>query len=313
MRPLHGGDARLCGAGACGLVGAVAMRTERMDSAAFEVLEPYGPPAPVLVSAPHSGTLLPAEVAATLVADGATVAALDDGPVHRLFADAPALGVTVLVARFRRVCADLNRDPCEMAPDAVEGLPVGLRPRVTARARVGLGVIPTRAGPAALVRTPLSTAAFVHRLARYWEPYHRELQRRLRRLAERFGTVLLLDVHSMPTSAAGEGGRLVDVCIGDRFARSAHPALSRAAFDHFARHGLRVARNSPFAGGFITRHYGRPERGIHALQLEFRRALFLDETRLEPHAGTGALAATCRGLLERLLAERERLAVAPAA
>ncbi len=313
MRRTHGTGARLCGAGACGHVDAVAMRTERMDDAAYEILEPDGPPAPVLISAPHSGTLLPAEVAATLRADSATVAALDDGPVHRLFADAPALGVTVLVARFRRVCADLNRDPCEMAPDAVEALPVGLRPRLTARARAGLGVVPTRAGSAALVRTPLSTAEFVRRLARYWEPYHRELQRRLRLLTERFGTVLLLDVHSMPTSAAGEGGRIVDVCIGDRFARSAHPALSRTAFDHFAGRGLRVARNAPFAGGFVTAHYGRPERGIHALQLEFRRALFLDETRLEPHGGLGVLAASCRGLLETLLAERERLAVAPAA
>ncbi len=316
MRPPHGPSrrvARLSLPAACGLVGGVAMRILPMDAPVFELVEPQGPPAPVLITAPHSGTCLPPDVAASLAADAATAAGLDDGPVHRLFLDAVPLGATLLVARCRRACVDLNRDPREMAPEALEGLPAGLRPHITPRARAGLGVVPTRAGAVRLYRAPLSTEAFVRRLATYWEPWHRALQQRLAALAERFGRVLLLDVHTMPTSAAGEAGAPVDVCIGDRFGKSAAPALSRAAFELCAAHGLRVARNTPFAGGFITRHYGRPERGIHALQIEIRRALFLDEATLEPHAGLQRLRPLGRALVARLLAELPARTVAPAA
>lgn len=276
-----------------------------MDAPVFELLEPPGEPAPLLITSPHGGTVIPPGIAARLRVDPAVAARLDDGPVHALFEDARALGATVLVARFRRVCVDLNRHPREMSPEALSGVPPDFRLEATARARCGLGVIPTRIGPLALWSGPISFADYRHRIEELWRPWHAELARRLERLRARFGTVLLLDVHSMPSAAALDGRRLVDACVGDRFGTSAHPAFATAALGALRAAGLAVARNTPFAGGYVVEAHGDPRRGVHALQLELRRALFATEEDLRPHGGFPLLRTRCRALVERLLAVLE--------
>jgi len=284
-----------------------------MDDRVFDLLEPEGGAAPFVVSAPHGGTGLPPEVATALQVDPAVAARLDDGPVHALFADARALGATVLVARLRRVCVDLNRHPREMAPDALSGAPPGFCFEATPRARCGLGVIPTRIGHLSLHRGPIPFAAYQRRIETMWRPYHAALAARLAALRERFGTVLLLDVHSMPSNAAMDGRRLIDACVGDRFGRSADAAFSAAALDVLREAGLSVARNVPFAGGYVVEAHADPTRGVHALQIELRRALFATEEDLRLHAGAALLRFHCRRLVERLLAVLEELRLRSAA
>lgn len=276
-----------------------------MDGPVLELLEPPGEPAPLLITSPHGGTVIPPEIAGQLRVDAATAARLDDGPVHALFEDARALGATLLVARLRRVCVDLNRHPREMSPEALSGVPPDFRLEATPRARCGLGVLPTRIGPLALYPGPIPFSEYRRRIETLWRPWHAELARRLAALRARFGTVLLLDVHSMPSAAALEGRRLVDACVGDRFGASAHPAFATAAVAVLRAAGLATARNAPFAGGYVVEAHGDPKRGVHALQLELRRALFATEEDLRPHGGAALLRARCRTLVERLLAVLE--------
>ncbi|GBD44824.1 hypothetical protein HRbin40_02315 [bacterium HR40] len=282
-------------------------------SAPFDRHEPAQVSLPLLISAPHSGMLLPPEAAAGLALSPEELRELDDGPVHRLFAAAVADGATMLVARLRRVFVDLNRDPLEIDPALVPDLAPSLRPRLSLRVRAGLGVVPSRLGTRPLWRRPLGSAEVARRLHTVYYPYHRELARILDSLRARFGVAVLLDVHSMPTSAAADLGPVVDVAIGDRFGQSAAPTLVEAALARLRDSGLVCERNRPFAGGHITETYGRPAAGIHALQIEIRRGLFLDERSHEPHAGGERLAAVMHAVSRAVAEAALRLRPATAA
>ena len=158
--------------------------------------------------------------------------------------------------------------------------------RLTPRARLGLGVVPSRIGTQPVWRRPLGRAEIEDRLERIWRPYHGQVAYQLGECFERSGAALLLDCHSMPSQAGMDGARgCIDVALGDRFGRSCAPSLLALAERCLRGHGLVVARNRPYAGGYITERHGRPELGRYALQLEFRRSLFMDETTHVPHAG----------------------------
>ena len=277
---------------------------------ACELRAPAALRLPLLVSSPHSGTFLPARTRAAMRVDEDLLRHLDDGPVDRLFLDAPELGGVLLRARYRRAYVDLNRDPLELDPEMTRDLPPGARPRLSLRVRAGLGVVPSRVGTRRLYRRPLDLREIRERLHRVYFPYHRTLAGELERLRRRFGVALLLDVHSMPSSIAGDGRGLVDVCIGDRYGRSAAAELTAFSLDFFRSRGFRVARNRPFAGGYIVERHGDPGREVHALQIEIRRALFVDEASCTPHEGLDQLRAVTAAYLDRIgsfLAARTRL------
>jgi N-formylglutamate amidohydrolase len=275
-------------------------------STAFERLGPPQPELPVLISAPHSGELLPPEAQACLALPPQALRELDDGPVHELFAGAIAAGATVIVARYRRAFVDLNRDPLEIDPELAPDLAASVRPRLSLRVRAGLGVVPSRLGTQPLWRRPLGTAEIARRLHLAWFPYHRALAEMLEAMRRRFGIAVLLDAHSMPSCAAADGGRLVDVAIGDRFGRSASSALVATVLSTLQAAGLVCARNRPFAGGHITETYGRPQQGVHAMQIELRRALLMDERTHGLHSGAARLA----GLMTEAVLALARTALA---
>ena len=254
-------------------------------------LYPARPPClPVLISSPHSGTFLPAEARARLACGEDVLRELDDGPVHLLFGGAPERGIAMLAATHRRAYVDLNRDPREIDPALLDE-PAGRGDlRISMRVRAGLGVVPSRLGCRSLYRGPLGMSEIASRLRRVYLPYHRELEQRLEGLRRRFGVALLLDVHSMPSGAARVERRPVEIAVGDRHGRAAANELVAAAIELLTGAGLVAVRNRPFAGGHITECYGRPERGIHALQIEVRRDLFMEEDRHEPHEGVARLA-----------------------
>jgi N-formylglutamate amidohydrolase len=268
----------------------------------IEVLEPETGSAPLVISSPHSGDVYPPSLLRALRLPQSQLRCLEDGWVDRLFARAPEVGAPLLRARFARAYVDPNREAFELDAELFEGPLPGYVNAGSAKARAGLGTIPSRIGGKSIYRTRLGFNEAERRVRLAYWPYHRALQDLLQRARRAFGVVLLLDCHSMPSfTAGGLSGpdTQVDFALGDRFGRSCAPAIVERVEALLRRQGFRVARNRPYAGGHITARYGRPETGAHALQIELRRGLFMEEHTREPHPAAAAL--ECR--LHELLAD----------
>ena len=261
---------------------------------------------PLLLTSPHSGRYYPpALLAATQLpllqlrrAEDAFVDALLDG----------IAGVPVMAATHARCWIDLNRRADELDAAMFDApLPVPAVP--TERVAAGLGVIPRLAGQGLeIYARQLPAAEAAARLASLHVPWHAKAASILNAARRRQGAALLIDCHSMPSPA---GPRPPQIVLGDCHGSSAHPDIVLVMEDHFRRAGWRVARNAPYAGGHTTRHHGRPAHGIHAVQIEIDRALYLDGPRLTLHAGAAKVRAVMTGLVQRLLADWPVLAGAP--
>ncbi|WP_035487610.1 N-formylglutamate amidohydrolase [Geminicoccus roseus] len=263
----------------------------------FVLVRPAGPALPVLISSPHSGRHYPVEERLRLGLAEDMLPVLNDGPVHELFAPGVQSGATLLRARWSRAWIDLNRDPQELDEAAISGIPSGQRPRRSLRVQAGLGVVPTRLGERRVHQRRLAHAEIAQRIETVHLPYHLALAAECRRLSGMFGQVLLLDCHSMPAPGAGLPG-MADVVLGDRYGRSCGAELVAEAERVLRGGGLSVARNRPFAGGWITERHGRPARRVHALQIELRRDLFF------PHSPANQVSREHLPGLARLLVER---------
>lgn len=261
---------------------------------------------PLLLTSPHSGRHYPpALLAASRLsllqlrrAEDAFVDALLDG----------IAGVPVLAATHARCWLDLNRRPDELDPAMFDG-PLPVPAAMTERVLAGLGVIPRLAGHGLdIYGRALAASEAAARLAGLHAPWHERVAGILAAARSRHGAALLLDCHSMPSPT---GPRPPQIVLGDCHGQSAHPAIVQAIEDHFRRAGWRVARNAPYAGGHTTHHHGQPGAGIHAVQIEIDRALYLDAHRLTLHAGAGRVRAAMTGLVQRLVADWPQLVGAP--
>lgn len=248
---------------------------------------------PVLLSVPHSGRDYSAELLARSRLGRASLERLEDPLVDRLVAGAIDRGVGAVIARAPRAMIDVNRAVEELAPAAISGRH-GEPP--TARARAGLGVIPTRLGGVGdLWRCPIDEHEFGQRLALVHRPYHDALALRLAVLAETWSEVLLLDCHSMPPRL-GEA----TIVFGDRHGTSAAPWLVEAAEAIARRRGFAVARNLPFAGGHVIERHGRPRLRVHALQIEVDRATYCQRDARTPGVGFDRVALLFEALTTEL-------------
>ncbi|MBA3324631.1 MAG: N-formylglutamate amidohydrolase [Rhodobacteraceae bacterium] len=233
----------------------------------------------------------------------------EDAFVDELFAAAPALGAPLLAARVPRACVDLNRSPEDLDPALIAGASRRfLNPRIAA----GLGVIPrVVAEGRPIVEGKLTLGEAQRRIALYYHPYHERLRSLLGESRAQFGLAVLYDCHSMPHDALAAApsvrGRRPDLILGDRFGVACERWLIDAATDIFTAAGFVVARNAPFAGGFITQTYGRPQAGLHALQIEVDRALYMDEARVEKLAAFDAVRASVTVAMTELVRVRPRV------
>jgi len=258
---------------------------------------------PLVISSPHSGEIYPPSLLSETRIERAYLRRLEDGCVDRLFCHGPRLGAPLLHARFARAYVDPNRGAFEFDPELFEGPLPGYVNLDSAKARAGLGSIPSRVAGHAIYRSRLSYDEAQRRLRTAYWPYHHALQGLLAQAMTRFGFVLLLDCHSMPSlspNGTAAKGRGVDFALGDRYGRSCSGALVAAAEALLRSRGFTVARNRPYAGGHITASYGCPDADIHALQIEVRRGLYMDEHTLEPHDALEELQAVLRDLLIEL-------------
>lgn len=247
----------------------------------FEISVPARRTSPFVFNAPHSGNAYPRSLIRRSRLDRHTIRRSEDTFVDGLFAGVVELGAPLLKANFPRVYVDLNRAANELDPemfDAPLDLPVAPD---SARVSGGLGVIARIVGERQeIYGARLPAAEAYHRLATLYDPYHRALEDLIETTVDDFGACVLVDCHSMPSGAVraiGEGaGPKPDVILGDRFGTSCTPELTDALAAALRDAGFVVGRNRPYAGGFITEHYGRPPL-VHAVQLEINRALYMDE------------------------------------
>ena len=257
---------------------------------------------PVLVEVPHAGLAIPDRVRGEMTVPQDGVARDADIYVDKLYEGAPERGATMLAARVSRYVVDLNRaeDDVDLQTVPDHPAPRGIQPR---------GVVwrMTTDGRS-LLRRPLNHAQLERRLELFHRPYHRALDDELRRLRDRFGYAIVLAGHSMPSVGrslrSDRVTRRADVVPGSRGRSSADARLIELVDAHFRRAGLSVRHDDPYRGGYTTAHYGRPEEGIHAIQLELNRGLYVHEATGEPK--TGAFEAL-RGVLLDLVDEVGRL------
>ena len=268
---------------------------------AFQLDRPEARTTSVVFASPHSGRDYPRSFLRQSVLDASQIRSSEDAFVDLLFADVPRYGAPFIAAKAPRAFLDLNRGPDEFDSALIEGVRrTAHNPRIAS----GLGVIPrVVANGRQIYRGKLPLAEAYDRISHYWRPYHDQLQTLLDESINVFGEAILIDCHSMPHEALENvgppGGARPDIVLGDRFGATAASSVVEKVEAAFASAGLRVARNMPFAGAFITQHYGRPSRHQHAIQVEIDRALYMDERTLEPNSQFEAF----RTLLSGVIAE----------
>jgi N-formylglutamate deformylase len=263
-----------------------------MDDAVYALALPDGLRSCAVFSSPHSGADYPRAFLETIDLGPRQVRSSEDAFVDELFAAAPRHGAPLIAARVPRACIDLNRAADDLDPALIAGATRRfLNPRIAA----GLGVIPRVVGEGRpIMQGKLTLAEAQRRIDDYWHPYHERLRALIADSRARFGAAILFDCHSMPhealNAAPGVGGRRPEVVLGDRFGVACGRWLIEGAEAAFAAAGFAVVRNSPFAGGYITQAYGRPHQGVHALQIEIDRSLYMDEAHIERLPAFGRVA-----------------------
>jgi len=300
MRRMDTGDH---GQGAAPASGADDARThahEPRPDPPFVLIEPLRRSAPLIFASPHSGRRYPADLLANTRIGLLSLRRSEDAYVDELFAGAAAHGACVLSATIARAYLDLNRDPAELDPEMFEQRPPHALAG-SARVQAGLGAIPRVSGDGQVIyRQRLTLADAARRMEAIHAPYHAMLANLMVETKANFGCAVLIDCHSMPSSA--RGAHAPDIVLGDRFGASCHPSVTALAEATLRRLGYRVARNAPFAGGHTTQTYGRPSQRAHALQIEINRALYLDERTLERTNGFARMRADMSRLAEALSA-----------
>ena len=271
----------------------------------FTVRWPEEHVAPFVFCSPHSGRVYPSSLLARTRLDPLSLRKSEDCFVDELFADAASMAAPLIAARFPRAYLDVNREPYELDPHLFEERPPPYANTQSLRVAGGLGTIARVVSESEEIyaeRLPLAVA--YERIERLYKPFHRALADLVTSTRRRFGVAVLIDCHSMPsTSAAQPAGSRPDVVIGDRFGASCSSRLTRIVRDALGAEGYQVQLNRPYAGGYITEHYGRPAQDIHALQIEVNRALYLDEATLQPTDGFARLSAALASAARRVFAE----------
>ncbi len=243
------------------------------------VARPLRQTAPIVFASAHSGRHYPTGFVAAARLDPLSLRRSEDSFVDELFADAPAFGAPLLSAAFPRAYCDANREAWELDPAMFEDVLPPWVNTTSSRVCAGLGTIArVVATGEAIYRGRLRFAEAERRVRECWQPFHDTLGALIDGTRASFGACLLIDCHSMPANGASRSG---DIVLGDAHGTSCCPGVMRAVEQTLTGLGYTVRRNDPYAGGFITRHYGRPREGVHALQIEIARSLYMDEARIE--------------------------------
>ena len=266
------------------------MQSDYWDKPAFETIRPRRLLAPLVLNSSHSGRDYPQRFLDMTRLDHLSIRQSEDAWVDELFGRAPHLGVPLLRAHFPRAYLDVNREPWELDP-AMFVEPLSERFNTTSpRVAAGLGTLArVVAENKPIYRERLTLDDARMRIEGIYQPYHATLQRLLSEAMASFGVAILIDCHSMPRLIRSGDRPAPDVVLGDRYGTACAAGIIDLVETVFAGAGLKVARNRPYAGGFCTRAYGRPQHGVHAVQIEISRHLYMNEVTLAKHDGFAAM------------------------
>lgn len=270
-----------------------------MPKVAYHLDHPQKRDTCVVFASPHSGRDYPWSFMRQTVLNAQTIRSSEDAFVDCLFESAIEAGAPFLKAGIPRAYLDLNRSTEDLDPALIiDARKVGLNPRVSS----GLGVIPRVVSNGRVIyrnKIPMSEAR--RRIDNYWYPYHAALRRTLNESLRLFGKAILIDCHSMPHEAvdviARSGIARPDIVLGDRYGAAASSVIVDRIEETFVNAGLSVIRNSPFAGAFITQHYGRPARNQHAVQIEIDRSIYMNEQMIRPNRNFKAFQNLLKGVI----------------
>ena len=270
----------------------------------FEVIEPHERRGPLVFNSPHSGNVYPRAFLLASRLDLATLRRSEDCFVDELAIGVVTRGYPLMRAHFPRCYIDVNREPYELDPRMFEGRLPSFANTRSMRVAGGLGTVARVVGDAQEIydqRIAVNDA--LRRIENLYKPYHRALRRLFTRVHRDFGAAILIDCHSMPSTTGAKDDRpRADVVLGDRYGTSCVAAVSETIETTLRSFGYAVSRNKPYAGGFITEHYGNPAAGLHTIQLEINRGLYMDERRFERSADFAALAGHIQMLAEKVAA-----------
>jgi len=271
-------------------------------SPAFERIGPDGISAPLLFNSPHSGYAYPQSFLDSSRLDRMQIRRSEDTFVDELFQCATGHGAAFMRAFFPRAYLDVNREPYELDPSMFSGRLPGYANVRSIRVAGGLGTIARIVSDnEEIYAHSLSVEDAIDRIESIYKPYHACLSDGLAAIRARFGYAILIDCHSMPSMARTPIGRnRPDFILGDRYGSSCTSAIVNAAADTLRAMGYSVGRNKPYAGGFITEHYGRPAENLHALQIEVNRGLYMNEADYSHSSGFRRFAADMATLTESL-------------
>ncbi|MEL6288442.1 MAG: N-formylglutamate amidohydrolase [Pseudomonadota bacterium] len=285
----------------------------RYFSPGFSVHDGAAMASPFVFCSPHSGRVYPPAFLEASRLDAVAIRKSEDSFVDDLFRPVGALGAPLIAAQFPRAYLDLNREPYELDPLLFrDALPSYANTR-SVRVMSGLGTVARIvADNEPIYRGALPVAVAYERIERLYRPFHRALAALLEDRRRHFGAAVLVDCHSMPSQTAApterstfrDDGRRADIILGDRFGIACTAALTCAMKDALQRQGFDVALNRPYAGGYITEHYGRPAHHVEAIQIEVNRALYMNEHRYTRTNAFDAVQARLTAALDEVIHAR---------
>ena len=250
------------------------------------IVEPSTLTSGVVFALPHSGRDYGVSFLNQSILDKISIRSSEDAFLDQLIDGIEKYGAPKIIANAPRAFIDLNRSTDELDPALISGIKNNIRsPRISS----GLGVIPRVVSHGKeIYRGKLSLEQAQSRIEYYWKPYHKDLSSLLKRAQSIYGQSLLIDMHSMPHEAVSTQSSFIkapEIVVGDRFGMSSDPEFTNLIVSILKQHGFRVAKNTPFAGAFITKHHGKIKDRTHAIQLEIDRSLYMDEERVLPNSG----------------------------
>ena len=268
----------------------------RLAARPFALIRPAEWTAPIVFASPHSGDHYPAAFRAAARLDPVSLRRSEDAFIDEIYASAPSHGAPLLKALFPRAYVDPNREPWELDPAMFEAPLPDYVNTESPRVKGGLGTVAkVVTNGEQIYRGPLDFDEVRWRIETYYVPYHAMLTKLVDEALERFGACVLIDCHSMPSIGGpmdrDPGFHRVDMVLGDCHGASCDPVVIGMVQNALEAKAFKVTRNSPYAGGFCTHHWGRPAQGIHAVQIEINRELYMNEARIERGAGFADLAA----------------------
>ena len=256
------------------------------DIRQHSIVEPSTLTSGVVFALPHSGRDYGVSFLNQSILDKISIRSSEDAFLDQLIDGIEKYGAPKIIANAPRAFIDLNRSTDELDPALISGIKNNIRsPRISS----GLGVIPRVVSHGKeIYRGKLSLEQAQSRIEYYWKPYHKDLSNLLKRAQSIYGQSLLIDMHSMPHEAVSTQSSFIkapEIVVGDRFGMSSDPEFTNLIVLILKQHGFRVAKNTPFAGAFITKHHGKIKERTHAIQLEIDRSLYMDEERISPNSG----------------------------